>query len=139
MWIVHKQDRETKITNVQIQQIRLKRKTKKKGSRAIRDKDKCSFLSIHPVIWMRVPPDHHVLLACEDPCSLCLPSDQQHSHPLVVCAGSSLCESVYFRVCDSHFLCSANEAELHGTAGPPLILNSLSVSLPLSLSLMLHY
>lgn len=39
-------------------------------------------------------------------------------------AGSPLCERVYFRTCDSHFLCSASEASL-GTAGAPLILNSL--------------
>lgn len=93
------------------------------------------FCWTHLIIWLWVSPGHHVLLACQDPCSLCLPSDQQPSHPLVLCAGSSLCESVYFRVCDSHFLCSANEAKLYGTAGPPFILNSLFLFLFLSLSL----
>lgn len=81
-------------------------------------------------------PDLHMLLACQDPCSLCLPSDQQHSHPLVLCAGSSLCESVYFRVCDSHFLCSTNrqscmeQQDLHS-------FSILSFSLCFSLSLSL--
>ena len=67
-----------------------------------------------------------------------LPSDPQPSHPLLslcVCAGSSLCECVYFRVCDSRFLYSANEAKLYGTAGPPFILNSLFLFLFLSLAL----
>lgn len=75
------------------------------------------------------------MLACMDPCSLCLPSDQRASHPLVLCAGSTPRECVYFRVCDSHFLCSASEAKLCGTAGPPFILNSLFLFLFLSPSL----
>lgn len=60
------------------------------------------------------------------------------SHPLPPCAGLSLCERVYFRVCDSLFLSSANEAELHGTAGPPLILSSLFLFLFLSFALVLR-
>lgn len=76
-----------------------------------------------------------MLLACEDPCSLCLPSDQQPSHPLALVLPARRCVSVFILECDSHFLLSANEAKLHGTAGPPLILNSLFLFLFPSLSL----